>query len=194
MKASDKVTHKFFQVPFESGFIENTVVKYEIKGNKLKLLWRISELMEVVAESFFNSTELLKELEGVDLIVYECMAYFAVLFGELHDIPRVEILTISPTFLLARHHLVPMPVSYVPQLMTGFSDKMTFLQRVINLGVYVVMGVAEKVFLFSKSMNKVKVKYNIRPEKSFTEAVGEAELLIISADFALEYPQPLLPG
>ena len=43
-------------------------------------------------------------------------------------------------------------------------------------------------------MNSVKYKYSIKPERTFQEAVGDAELLIINADFALEYPQPLLPG
>lgn len=43
-------------------------------------------------------------------------------------------------------------------------------------------------------MNNIKIKYNIKPEQSLWEAQNEAELCIITADFALEYPQPLLPG
>ena len=43
-------------------------------------------------------------------------------------------------------------------------------------------------------MNALKVKYNTKPERSFQETAGDAEMVIITADFALEYPQPLLPG
>ena len=48
--------------------------------------------------------------------------------------------------------------------------------------------------LFGSIMNNLKVKYNIKSERSYEEAVGGAELVLIAADFALEYPQPLLPG
>ena len=43
-------------------------------------------------------------------------------------------------------------------------------------------------------MNALKVKYNINPERSFQESAGDAEMVLITADFALEYPQPLIPG
>ena len=43
-------------------------------------------------------------------------------------------------------------------------------------------------------MNNLKIKFNIKPERSFQEAIGDAEMVIITADFALEYPLPLLPG
>ena len=43
-------------------------------------------------------------------------------------------------------------------------------------------------------MDALKVKYNIKPERSFEEALADAEMVIIGADFAVEYPQPLLPG
>ena len=43
-------------------------------------------------------------------------------------------------------------------------------------------------------MSVLKVKYNINPKRSLQEAIGNAELLISTSDFALEYPQPLLPG
>ena len=46
----------------------------------------------------------------------------------------------------------------------------------------------------SGMMNGLKEKYNITPERSYQEAVFDAEMVIITADFALEYPQPLLPG
>lgn len=76
--------------------------------------------------------------------------------------------------------------------MPGYTDEMTFLQRVVNVGSYVATRILMEIM--SKTMNDLKAKYNIRPEISFQEATGKAELVLITADFALEYPQPLLPG
>ena len=87
-----------------------------------------------------------------------------------------------------------MPVSYVPQLIKpDLTDKMTFGERVINLVAYLGSRLVLSLVL-DRSMNNLKIKFNIKPERSFQEAVGDAEMVIITADFALEYPLPLLPG
>ena len=90
--------------------------------------------------------------------------------------------------------MTPMPVSYVPQLSKAdFTDKMTFIQRVLNLAAYFVGKLALSI-VTDRTMNSLKIEYNIKPERSFQEAAGDAELVLITADFALEYPLPLLPG
>ena len=48
--------------------------------------------------------------------------------------------------------------------------------------------------VFVRPLEALKVKYNINHERSFKEGFGDAELVIFLADFAMEYPQPLLPG
>ncbi|KAJ7389217.1 UDP-glucuronosyltransferase 1-1 [Desmophyllum pertusum] len=63
----------------------------------------------------------------------------------------------------------------------------------MNFGAYFGMRLL-KNFAFDRPLNALKVKYNIKPERTLQEAVGDAELVIITADFALEYAQPLLPG
>ena len=70
---------------------------------------------------------------------------------------------------------------------------MTFIERVINLGVYFAGQLLLKM-MFSQSVIPLKTKFHIKPEISYEEAVTNVELVIILADFALEYPQPLLPG
>ena len=75
----------------------------------------------------------------------------------------------------------------------GFTDKMSFMQRAINVAFYAISQVVYDS-LMEISMVPLKAKYNITPEISYREAFGKAELVIFSADFALEFPQPLLPG
>ena len=180
-------------MPYEPGFAEAALVPLEVEGNKLQMMLKMSELFTTLCEGALNSTELLEGLKDFDLIVNDGLTFCGALVSERLDIPRVDILAIPPNSPYSFNYMIPMPVSYVPQMFTGFSDKMTFVERAINLGAY--LGV--KLFMdtvFNRPMDALKVKYNIKPERSFQEAVADAELSIITSDFALEYAQPLLPG
>ncbi|KAL9957659.1 hypothetical protein ACROYT_G034582 [Oculina patagonica] len=194
IKPSEKVVHKIYQVPYKPGFLENDMVRLEVEGNKLQLIMKMSEIQNVICERFLESAEFLEELKSFDLIVYDSLAVCpAVMLGERLDIPRVEIIPLPPNAPFGFNHRVPMPVSYVPQLFTGFSDKMTFVERVVNFVAY--FGGKLLIYMTcNRPMNALKVKYSIKPERSFHEAAGDAELVIFTADFALEYAQPLLPG
>lgn len=185
--------HKIYQVPFEPGFLEDNMIRLEFEEHKLQLFLKMGEVLHTLCESILNSTEILEELKGFDLILHDSLASCAVLIGEHLHIPRVEILPAPPNVPFTFQHMIPMPVSYVPQLLTGFTDKMTFLERVMNLGAYLGMKLFVQ-FAFERPLDTLKVKYKITPEQSYHEAAGDVELVIITADFALEYPQPLLPG
>ena len=141
-----------------------------------------------------NSTDMLDELKNYDLIIHFAVINCASLVGEFLDIPRVEIFPYPPNIIFNVYHMISMPVAYVPQLSKpDFTDKMTFIQRVLNLAAYLVGKLALSI-LTDRTMNNLKIEYNIKPERSFHEAAGDAELVLITADFALEYPLPLLPG
>ncbi|KAL9975928.1 hypothetical protein ACROYT_G013148 [Oculina patagonica] len=193
IKPSEKVQHKIYQVPYKIGFLEDTMIRTQLEGNMIQMFLKMKEVMPILCESALNSTEVLKELKGFDLLIYDSVAFCGVLLGERLNIPRVEILPAPPNIPFGFSHMIPMPVSYVPQLMTGFTDKMTLVERTMNLGAYV----GAKLFMYFanyRPMDALKVKYNIKPERSFQEAAGDVELVIITADFALEYAQPLLPS
>ena len=186
--------HKIYQVPYKSEFFKHGVSRLETEGSKLQLITKMGEVQVTICEHFLQSTELQEKLKGIDIIVYDSLAACpATMLGDRFDILRVEILPLPLTADFVFIHMVPMPVSYVPMLLTGFSDKMNFMERVINLGAY-FGGQLFMYLVYYRPMNALKVKYNINPERSFQEAVGNAELLISTADFALEYTQPLLPG
>ena len=193
IKPSEKVPHKVYQVPYEPGFLEDAMIRLEFEGHKLQMLSKMGEVLHALCESVLNSTEILEDLKGFDLIFYDSLASCAVLIGEHLSIPRVELVPAPPNVPFSFKHMIPMPVSYVPQLLTGFTDKMTFLERVMNLGVYLGMKLFIQ-FAHERPIEALKVKYKIKPEQSYHEAAGNVELVIITADFAIEYPQPLLPG
>jgi len=192
IKPNEKVPHKIYQVTNKPGFIDE-MVQLELQGRKLQFMLKMSETLAELCEGALSSTQVLNQLKGFDLILYDSISSCGALVGELLDIPRVEIMPVSPITPFAYPHMIPMPVSYIPQPFLPFTDKMTFVERVVNLGAYIGFQLGTK-FVKDRAMNALKVKYNIKPERDFRETVGDAEMVIITADFALEYPQPLLPG
>ena len=193
VRPSEKVPHKIYQVALKPDF-QDEIIRLELEGNKVQLMLKATEVMPAMCEGLLNTTEVFQELQGFDLLVHDTAAFGVVSLGEHLGIPRVEIMPLPPNNLFASYfHAIPMPVSYVPELVTEFSDKMTFTERAISLGVY--LGVNLFVhFAIDRPMNAMKVKYNIKPERSYLQAARDTALVIITADFALEYPQPLLPG
>ena len=185
--------HNIYQVPLKPDYIDD-YIRLVFEGFWKQGMARLMDFQKVLCEGALNSTEFLKKVRGYDLLVYDSpTAMCGVLVGELLSIPRVQILLGTPNSLLSFNHMIPMPVSYVPRHYLGFADKMTFIQRLINLASYLSEKLMFDIF-FGGMMNSLKVKYNIKPERSYQEAVGDAELVLIAGDFALEYPQPLLPG
>ena len=192
-RSDEEVPHKTYQVPFDSTFIEKVVIRMAIEEGMLKAFLKMNELRRVDCEHLLNNTELLISLKNFDLVVYEGAAICSVLVADLLGIPRVAIFPVSPNVPTSPFFQIPFPVSYVPVHMTSFTSKMSFIERLTNFGVYIFSQFATQ-FMFSTSMSSLKEKYNITPEISYQEALANYELLIIEADFALEYSQPLLPG
>lgn len=70
---------------------------------------------------------------------------------------------------------------------------MSFFERLLSLGAYI--GGEVLVYLaITRPFNALKVKYKIKPDIDFRDSACDTQLLIMTADFAVEYPQPLLPG
>ena len=187
-----KIPHRTFLTPYDEKDTENTAIT-AMEGKIWKTINRLHEMQRVNCEYMLNDTVLLQELKKFDLIVYESFSFCAVLVSELLGIPKVIIFSGPPNGPGTFAHNVPHPISYIPAPMTLFTSEMTFLQRLMNFGTYKLTQSAEQV-LIARYMGSLKEEYNITPGKSYQEAAGNAELVLFLADFALEYPQPLLPG
>ena len=180
-------------MPLKPDYLDDAI-RLDINGPWLQAQKRMRDVLNILCEGALNSSQVLKEVKDFDLLLYASpMGMCAPLVGELLGIPRVEILLFAPNTPFSFNHMIPMPVSYVPLNILGFNDKMTFMERVLNLAAYFGSKLLWDLVVASM-MNDLKVKYNIKPERSYQEAAGGAELVLIAADFALEYPQPLLPG
>lgn len=84
----------------------------------------------------------------------------------------------------------PSPMSYVPEYITGFTDSMTFGQRlknvymhVLSLCVYDVMSMWE--------LDNIRDMWGNRSSVATHKIMGASSLYIMNWDFHLEYPRPL---
>ena len=82
--------------------------------------------------------------------------------GDRLGIPRVQIF-VSPNSPF--DHMIPTPLSYIPlMVLPGFTDKMTFLQRVTNVVVYIGLSFCKDLIL-ARPMNALKLKHTAAMDK-----------------------------
>ena len=188
-----KVLHRTFKIPYVKKDGEILVIKTSIEESMWKGLTNLIEITRVTCESLLNDTEILHEIRDYDLIVYESLGLCATLVAELLDIPNVVIVSNPPSNFDSSMYRVPMPSSYVPSRLLPFSCEMSFTERVINFFVVNIFQFLLET-LSVRSYSSLKEKYNITPEVSYREAVASAELVLFNSHYAVECPQPLLPG
>ena len=175
-RSSDKIPHKLYQVPFDPGSLEEFAAKTAIEEGIIMTLINLTELQRVACDHLLNDTELLQDLRNFDLIVFEGSAQCSVLVSKLLGIPRVVIVAVGPSHGVASHYNIPLPVSYVPTRFTQFTNKMSFTQRLVNLGLYILNHLVLQI-LFARFSSPLKDKYNIT---SHREACVNDELVILS--------------
>ena len=189
LKKVDKFEQRVYQVPFPKGFAASLARSGMQNGFKA-ILTKGSNTMLQVCESLINNTNLIQDLQIFELLVAD-VAFCGPILSDLLNIPRVELCPV-PARVPASSRNIPAPPSYVPVFYTGNTDQMTFFQRVKNVLMYGLQMVLVEL-LFERKFNNLKMKYNIKPERNFWQAMADYEMILISTDFAIEYPHPLLP-
>ena len=154
------VPHRIYQVPLKPDYLAD-LIRLDFEGSWLQgISWK-RKILNILSESALKSIKMLEEVKDFDLLVYDSpMGMCAPLVAELLGIPRVEILMSAPNTPFSFNHMIPMPFSYVPSHLSGFTDRMTFMERSINLVSYL----CEKLLLdllFGSIMNNLKVTLNL---------------------------------
>ncbi|KAG8548847.1 hypothetical protein GDO81_023804 [Engystomops pustulosus] len=87
---------------------------------------------------------------------------------------------------------LPSPPSYVPMYVSGFTDRMNFLERVINTFLYLGSNMVE---IKNEEIFRRVIEEHFPPDSrpSLSDLYHKAELWIYNMDFSIEFPRPLLP-
>ncbi|XP_071991045.1 UDP-glucuronosyltransferase 3A1-like [Engystomops pustulosus] len=141
---------------------------------------------------YMNQTDILDFLkqENYDIAIVDPFNPCHFLVVEKLGIPYIAFSPGSFSNFLAVG--VPSPPSYVPMFLSGFTDRMSFLERVKNTFMYLVFYVVEKRMeeIFSGVIGE-HFPPDSRP--SLSELYQKAELWIYNVDFSIEFARPLLP-
>jgi len=108
--------------------------------------------------------------------------------SEMLGIPRIDIRP-GMTMRLYKDMSV---VSYIPDIFTSNSDKMSFAERVVNLIFHTLTWVT--IYQYYARFDELRKEFGVKEQRSFEDSLNNVEMVIITGHFALEYPQPILPA
>lgn len=134
----------------------------------------------------------MNEAKSADLIIGDAMYLCPFLIADKFSLPHVTIL-ISPlsSALGLPYNFASLP-SYIPQLFSGLTDDMNFLQRAENSLRWLLGRMTFPNMLHSVYAG-LKEKYNITPEKSLQQTFQKVDIVLVQSD-PLDYPRPHLPS
>ncbi|XP_046585156.1 2-hydroxyacylsphingosine 1-beta-galactosyltransferase-like [Haliotis rubra] len=164
----DKITRGQAAVDKQMRDFFESVPKFRASAEKEKFDLAVADAFIVHGMHFIKSLNL-------PLIVFACGAFDAVQHARLSQTP-------SP--------LAYVPVGFTPLQLT---DRMSFLDRLTNTGLYVANQLALKYYF--ATMNQYA--RNSLPEVqhlSYEDIMADAELWLANTDFTLEFPRPLTPN
>ncbi|ELT94368.1 hypothetical protein CAPTEDRAFT_102944 [Capitella teleta] len=144
-------------------------------------------------ELFLKDDSLLKQAKEVnfDLAVVDglffarCLYLFPVKLG----IPYVTITTFQEFWMMK----VPAMPSHVPFHYLGFTQKMTFMQRMINTLVNIAWVVGSHKF--SELPGVIKDRYSdVIAREDFDSLILKSKLWFFNSDISIDYPKPSMPN
>lgn len=88
--------------------------------------------------------------------------------------------------------IAPSPISYIPITGSGYTDKMTFFQRVKNMVLYLITH-TQHTIVVKQIYQKICDKY-LGPDNDYHQLNVEADLWLMRVDFVFEFPRPTMPN
>uniref|UniRef100_A0A671F9Z7 glucuronosyltransferase n=1 Tax=Rhinolophus ferrumequinum TaxID=59479 RepID=A0A671F9Z7_RHIFE len=153
-----------------------------------------SDCIEKLCEDAIFNKKLMTKLQELrfDIILADAIGPCGELFAELLKIPLVYSLRYFPGNTIEKYSAkVPIPPSYVPVVLSGLSDQMTFMERVQNMMYVLYFDFWFQTFN-EKKWDKFYSKVLGRPT-TLSELIGKAEMWLIRTYWDFEFPRPHLP-
>lgn len=136
--------------------------------------------------------DLITSNKTFDLIIYSYAANEAFLgLSHVFNSPSVILTTIGASFatdILTRN---PAPSSYVPNLLSGYSEKMSLFERVTNLAYNLAAEAA--TYLFHRPTQNAAYSQIFPEAPSLEEMIRNVSLVLHNSHLSIEPPRPSVP-
>ncbi|XP_059914898.1 UDP-glucuronosyltransferase 1A5-like [Gadus macrocephalus] len=160
---------------------------------KITQIQKITEILHSTAESLLFNDSLISTLQQqrFDAVLTDPMVPTGSLLARKLGLPTLNLLRGIPCGLDWQSMACPSPPSYVPRMLTGFTDRMTFKQRVINT----LLSAWEPLMcrLLFWHFDTIAQRF-LGEDVGIAEVVSESDIWLQRIDFSLEYPRPLMPN
>lgn len=154
----------------------------------------VPAIFGAMGEDILKNRDLIKRLDDhrFDLVLAHAMMGYPILLAQHLGVKFVALTPAPPPSMQSRVLGNPVNSATNPEVMTGFTDRMKFLERVKNTLFSFMQWMLGD--LTNTGLDALKKKYNIRPELSTLQSLSEAELWFIVSDFTLDFPRPYQPN
>ncbi|KAM4626625.1 UDP-glucuronosyltransferase 1A5-like isoform 1-T1 [Discoglossus pictus] len=152
-----------------------------------------SAILLSTCQYLLNNTQMIQFLEqsAFDAVFTDAMWPCGAILAEYLSVPSVFFLRGIPCNLDLKATQCPMPLSYVPRLMTGLTDHMTFPQRVKNLLFDLFLPfLCNSVF----SPYEQLASEFLQRDASLQEILSHGAIWLMRNDFVQDFPRPIMPN
>ncbi|CAM4501490.1 unnamed protein product [Leuciscus chuanchicus] len=153
----------------------------------------ILEIENKMIVNMFEDQQLMQSLKDAkyDLILTDPSMVPGVLLGHYLKLPIVYNVRWT-VYSEAHFAIAPSPLSYVPAPMLELSDRMSFLERVKNVVMYIIAEMQIAIMIIP-TFNALCEQF-IGPGTSYFTLLQGADLWLHRVDFIFEFPRPTMPN
>lgn len=146
-----------------------------------------------IIEEFFENKQLMQSTWDTkyDLVLTDPVTPGGIIIARYFGLPVV--FNVRWTSYGEGHFTIaPSPLSYIPLTGTEFTDKMSFLERLVNVLTYVFWQYQTERFIMPSYADIIE-KY-LGPGIDFYSLFQAADLWLMRVDFVFEFPRPTMPN
>ncbi|ROL52329.1 UDP-glucuronosyltransferase 1-1 [Anabarilius grahami] len=204
IRASGNYITKSFRVPYTDA--EMNAILDHIKKNAIEKPPQLTDFFENLGnlieftnmqvkacEGLLYDEPLMKSLRetGFDILLTDPFLPCGTILADSLSLPPVYFLHGIPCRLDESAAQCPSPPSFIPRFITGYSDKMTFPQRVTNMFMTVFeMFLCRKLYT---SFDELASRY-LQKDTTYEELLGHGAVWLHRYDFTFEFPKPQMPN
>ncbi|XP_023022724.2 UDP-glycosyltransferase UGT5 isoform X1 [Leptinotarsa decemlineata] len=167
------------------------------KWDRVDNQWMLARVAERTCKSGMkneNFQNFLKENNEFDLILMEVFNTNCFMgLAKIYQAPVIGMLSAVPMPWAPLWFGSPINPSYIPNQNLGFSDRMTFLERVANSLFFVFMKVTYD-YLMAKPGNDFSKRFTGQDVLDNGDIMYNMSLMFTNSHFSLNLPKPLVPS
>lgn len=153
-------------------------------------------------ENTINKPSVMKLIhsEGLqfDLVLFENFFHECfVAIGHKFNAPVVQLFPSTPNAGIAQRHGNPYDGSYIPDINSGFSDDMSFMERLTNTAIVFIHTALSSFYYLPKQRDLMDKYFNYTDWKtrpSMEDMLKNVSLTLINTHFSIGISRPLVPS